>query len=66
MRFHQDDEQGIQGVGTKEWAGNTAPFFVCKKAKDPRKAGLLVSASRALAFQMLQLVFYAIPLFSIR
>jgi hypothetical protein len=23
----------IQGIGTKEWAGHTAPFFACKKAK---------------------------------
>ncbi len=26
---HQDDEQEIEGVGTKEWAAQAAPFFAC-------------------------------------
>jgi hypothetical protein len=32
--IHQDDEKGIQGIG-KKWAGRTAPFFACRKAKRP-------------------------------
>lgn len=34
----------IKGIGTKEWAGFPAPFFVRRKVRDPHKAGLLAVA----------------------
>jgi hypothetical protein len=33
--IHQDDGLEIEGIGTKEWAGKTAPFFACRKVKCP-------------------------------
>ncbi|TBU72719.1 hypothetical protein DNK06_21775 [Pseudomonas daroniae] len=31
MRFIRMMSWEYQGIGTKEWAGKTAPFFVCRK-----------------------------------
>lgn len=31
MRFIRMMSWEFQGIGTKEWAGKTAPFFACRK-----------------------------------